>query len=475
MSGAAAPAAGTAGRLLTVVGVAYTALQLLFVGSSFGLGWDETVYASQVSRHGPPLLWTAPRARGVPTIIAPVVHFTTSVPALRLYLAVLSGVGLVLAFRPWLRILSGRVVPLAAALFGTIWIAVFYGPAAMPNLFVALTAVAAAGYLLRSTREPSARLPLAGLTGSLAILSLVRPTDSLYLSVPLAIAAVLPHSPRWRRLGAVAVGIAFGWAAWVAEAFVAFGGLFARLHAASAEDAGGAFHVNLLLYAKTMAGPLECCAGPRPWPHPYLALLWWIALVPLTALGLFAARRRGHLAPLLLAVGMAVALSVQYVFVVSVVGVRHLLPVYALLSLPIAEGANWLVHRPVRRAAVVGGVAAVLVAHLAIQTAVLVANVRTATSARIGYVRVAVELNRLGITPPCAITGSSAPPIAYAAGCGQLRWSSTSVRAAAADPITSVAIAVRRSDPRRIAVMRTWRRHPFLAAPGHPWRILTPP
>src|SRR5580692_8330603 len=79
---------------ILLAGLAFAAAQLLFVSLRMGLSWDETVYVSQVSGHAPAAWFDPARARGVPLIVAPVALLTSSVTALRVYLAVLSGLGL---------------------------------------------------------------------------------------------------------------------------------------------------------------------------------------------------------------------------------------------------------------------------------------------------------------------------------------------------------------------------------------------
>jgi len=53
------------GTLLTaLVATAFTVAQLLLVRPGMGLGWDESVYVSQISPHAPAAFFSAPRARG---------------------------------------------------------------------------------------------------------------------------------------------------------------------------------------------------------------------------------------------------------------------------------------------------------------------------------------------------------------------------------------------------------------------------
>jgi hypothetical protein len=78
-----------ADRPLAAVAAAFTLAQLLLVRPAMGLGWDETVYVSQVSSHAPAAFFSAPRARGISLLVAPVTAWSSSTPLLRVYLDVL--------------------------------------------------------------------------------------------------------------------------------------------------------------------------------------------------------------------------------------------------------------------------------------------------------------------------------------------------------------------------------------------------
>src|SRR5215475_15344817 len=69
-------AAEPAARLLAIIAGAYAAVQLLIINLGMALDWDEVVYVSQFAHHGPAAPFSAPRARGVPLIVAPVVLLT---------------------------------------------------------------------------------------------------------------------------------------------------------------------------------------------------------------------------------------------------------------------------------------------------------------------------------------------------------------------------------------------------------------
>ena len=138
---------GTA--LLVAVGVAFTAAELLFVSPRMGLSWDEVVYVSQVNGHAPAAWFDPARARGVPLLVAPVAALTGSVAVLRVYLSVASGSGLMLALWTWRRLRPAWVLGLAGVLFGGLWVAQYYGPQAMPDVWSALGSLAAVGCFLR--------------------------------------------------------------------------------------------------------------------------------------------------------------------------------------------------------------------------------------------------------------------------------------------------------------------------------------
>src|SRR5213080_1906383 len=144
---AARPSWRSAGEWwLAAVAVAFTLLQLALVRPGMGLGWDEAVYVSQVSTHAPAAFFSAPRARGITLLVAPIASWSSSTALLRVYLAVLSGLGLYWALRAWRGLFPVRVIAAGGALFASLWITLFYGPQAMPNYWVAVGASATVGF-----------------------------------------------------------------------------------------------------------------------------------------------------------------------------------------------------------------------------------------------------------------------------------------------------------------------------------------
>ena len=95
-------------RWLVAVGGAWSVAQLVAVGR-VDLGWDETVYTSQVSAVVPAAYFSAPRARGISWLVAPVAAVSDDPTAIRGYLAVACpGSGWCVAYWPWLRLHARR-------------------------------------------------------------------------------------------------------------------------------------------------------------------------------------------------------------------------------------------------------------------------------------------------------------------------------------------------------------------------------
>lgn len=360
-----------------------------------GIGWDEAVYASQYAAHAPPAVYSAPRAQGMPLLVAPIVAITDDVVVLRIWLTLVSSAALFGAFAVWLRVRNHWVVPLAALLLAGCWLSLFYGNQAMPNLYVALGAVAATGFLLTGT-------PL-GLGASMMLVSLMRPTDALVLAAPLAAYALWQR--RFRELAALAAGLAIGWGQWMAEAAVRFGGVTERLGAAGEHNDTGLTN-TLGEQARALDGPTLCRFGVECGDVSPLLLIWWIAIPLVAGAGLWAARHTAWFRPLALATATAVAMALPYFFYVDYAAPRFLLPVYALLALPVATAA---LLAPIPA---VAGVAA----HLILQGAVAVA-MSSSTRADRDVMNAAAEELRPRIKGPCVIYGQGGAQLGYLLGC----------------------------------------------------------
>ncbi|TQK51769.1 hypothetical protein FBY35_2187 [Streptomyces sp. SLBN-118] len=489
---------------LLTVAVAFTAAQLILVVPGSGLGWDETVYVSQVGGNAPPAYFSAPRARGISYLVAPVASLTASTTAIRVYLALLSGAGLFACLWIWRRLVPVAVLGGAGAVFAGLWITVFYGPQAMPNLWCALGALAAVGWFLRAVPRPGERRAVAGAGCAVAVVVLMRPSDGLWLALPLAAAALLvPGRRRPAVFAAVVIGFLLGAVPWVVEAYAHYGGLGARLHRASEIQGGLGWHLAVDDQVRALDGRSLCRPCDVPWKHP-VAAAWWFALPVLTAGGIWAALRadrdsrepwrsgsppgpRTHRgAAALLATFTAAALSVPYLFLIEYAAPRFLLPAYALLSLPVAECLVFLsvflvtAVRPSLRPVGAGVLALALTGHLAVQYGVLRHMLDVNRSLRAHYSAIATGLHRLGVRPPCMVSGHDAVPIAYYAGCASRQSgghdasiTSDGIVAATHRMPVAVVVAGGNAPP---AYARTWRTTALPHVRGREtYRVYLPP
>lgn len=474
---------GPAGARLWPAAVAavFVVAQLTLVAPGLGLGWDETVYVSQVGRQGPAAFFSAPRARGVTFLAAPVAAVTTSTDALRVWLAVLSGVGLFLALRAWRALLPAPVLALAGALFATLWFTLYYGPQAMPNLWVAYGALAAVGFFLRAARDPGDSRALVGLGVAVGWVALMRPPDAVWLVLPLAGASLLVRA--WRRpvlLCVLAAGALAGGAEWLVEAYVRYGGLAARLRRAGEIQGGLGWYVAVDDHVRALGGRTLCRPCDVPWRHPVTAL-WFLALPLLVAGGVRAAVRTPHRTAVNAAAGTGLVLAVPYLFTVDYAAPRFLLPAYALLALPVAVLLVRLVRlRTAWRPALVGLCALALAGHLLVQYTVLGSVTRRVRSDTVTHARIVAVLRAHGVRPPCVVTGEEAVRLAYRAGCASRQPGGPDAsitpaglaRTALRQPV-AVLLSHGRPAP---AYARGWPSHPLPDLPRRPdFRVLVSP
>jgi hypothetical protein len=417
---------------LVAVAVAYAATVLVRTSMTMPLAWDEAVYASQVAGDVPAAHFSAHRSRGMSLLLAPVATVTAAVPPLRLFLAVLSGVLLYGAFRPWLRIFGAGGVrahaylpAVAAGLFGTLWITVLYGSMAYPNLWLAFALTAGVGLAMRPATGPGTA---GGLLIAFAAASLLRPTDATAVAGLLLAAGLLV--PRWRRplpLAAVAGGVAVGWAAWAVEGYARFGGPQQRWRSgAGAVDEGG-WTWNLHRHLAALDGPYLLCTGPRMCQDVSLAAAaWWLVLPVLLGLGLVAAIRAtpgwqdGPAGPLAATTACGLAAAAPYLLLIDHVAPRFLLPAYSLLAPVAAYGLVWLVdrRRVWARGLATGAVLALLAGHVLVQQDLLgrtrdhQEETTAVTATRAGYLR-----DVAGVATPCLVVGEGALEHGYLLRC----------------------------------------------------------
>ncbi len=415
---------------LAAVGVAFTCAQLLFV-RLHGLSWDEVVYVSQVSGHVPAAPFDPARARGIPLLVAPVALLTSSVTVLRVYLAVASGGALFCCLLAWRRLRPAWMLALAGLLFCGLWVVQYYGPQAMPDEWLAFSALAATGLFLRAVgvadagaaalAEPvrTTRIRLAGLAALTAAAALIRPGDAVFLVGVLVVAAlVVPSWRRWPVLAAVVAGAIAGSAEWIAEAYARFGGPFERLHLASAEQGGFGLRVGVWAELRAVNGPTLCRPCTIGWRYPVLSA-WWLLLPVLVILGILAAQRGGRRGSAILATGCALGLASQYLFGIWYAAPRFLIPAYALAVIPVTDLVAWIIAktRPAERTAMKGLIGVVIAGQLITQHAVLERQDADTVALHKDYGQIAADLKKLGVTGRCLINGAQSIPVAFYAGC----------------------------------------------------------
>lgn len=465
---------------LLAVAFLYAAAQIIAVTTRMKLGWDETVYVSQVSPHVPTAFFSAPRSRGVTLLAAPLVAVTSSFTWLRVYMTALSSIGLVLAYWPWARLLRPVTAALAALLLAGLWMVQFYGNEVMPNLYVAYGAVAAVGWFAHTVRGESRLAPL-WLALSMAFMALMRPGDAVWLA--LALLAAVMFVPRRRLVAPVAVlaGSAAGVAEWVLEAYVRFGGPLRRLRAASLAEGGLGWHpegVRMELHALNDRLLCRPCGGAT-W-HVPAAAAWWPLVPALAAGGLVLAARGRRLGLLTLPAAGGAVLGASYLLFVGYAAPRFLIPAYALLALPIAEllrGAATL-GRGRWRLATAGVVAAGLAIQAGGQQLVLAHMVSDQHRARQDYGAITGRLRGLGVRAPCTLAGEQAPVLAFYAGCRSMQIAGNDAstdRAGLLSQANITRLAVVEHDNPRPGYTRGWLRYTFTTPAGRHWRVFLPP
>jgi hypothetical protein len=468
-----------------LVAILFLSVQLIVVPRPFGFTTDEATYLAMVDPSVPELYWTPSRAWGISVLAAPVAAFSAGLQVIRLYFSGLAGLGLLAAFWPWLRVLHPGVAPLAALLFSTIWFTVYFGPQVMPNLYVALGAVGAVGITLRSACDPAWwRLALTGAAGSLV--ALLRPTDSVLVFGPLFVCALLvPRLRQIRTLCALAVGVLLGLLPWVVEAYSRFGGPLARL--AAAEKAGpkglSIDSSRLSILPRLLDGaPAYCCLeapATNAGPIPVIFTIWLLAGAVIAALGVVVAARRGQLPEVLLVWLPAGLLAAFYTVLPSFTTLRFLLPVFALLSIPVglALVSGLTASRGAGRKAMAALLAAGMVAHLGLMVHTADRVLEQHARSRIKTLQLSDALRPLVDGQPCLVAGVAPRATAYYLGCAVHSGRPkpyTPRRVQEAQSAGHIVLWVLHRPPRADTTIGSWQK---VAIPGMPpgWQVYLPP
>ena len=401
------------------VSFAAFAAQLLLTSPSRAWSWDEAIYLSQVTPGSPALPFVASRARGITAIVAPLSALGAPGWLIRVGLAAASSIVMALMFRLWVRPL-GFGAPVGAFLFAASWPALLYGSEVMPNLWSALFGVGMTACLVRIAMAPNggSRGSVAGLAVLAGLMAFVRPPDALVLALALAIVLLAADRDRWRSLPPMFLGVAAGWTPWIVEMSVRFGGPTDALRQARDVSHLGGHGSGVGQHLALVDGPL---LGPIPstgsrWP----GCCGGGVLSILTLVAVILERRGNRAAAVRLAAAGGLALACAYVFLISGLAPRFLLPALALLSISTGCGVDAL-----RRAGDPGRVAAAAVALCIVGWAVWqagtlrrVEHVAATQRAETEAVGDSIAESSHRARAACVVASTdSYPQVAFAAGC----------------------------------------------------------
>jgi hypothetical protein len=415
----------TARRLIVVIGLASLIAQLLVFSLDRAPSWDESIYLSQVTPGAAPLPFVPSRARGITFLATPVLQLGGSLAQLRLFLAIASVLLLIVAFRSWVPIV-GFGAAAAAVLFAGAWPTLFYGSELMPNLWVALIAVAATAVLARRLAVGEGRYDelLAG--GLVAIAALIRPLDAVVLTAALILLPIAVRRATVSWVALLVLGLAAGWAPWLVEMTARFGSPGGAFAAAARLGHTGQWSLfeNARQYLALSDGP---SIGPVPRPDiPISGALWLLGLLILVGLGIVAANRRNLLPALVVPTATGFALAAEYIVFTDAQAPRFLLPALSLLTIPAGLGLVSIVTRvrDCERVESVRFVAGAVTAIVVIAWVVVQLGIATKVEAgvveqRASAERAGLRVRRLSGGEPCHVYAEgSFPIVGFAARCG---------------------------------------------------------
>jgi hypothetical protein len=197
-------------------------------------------------------------------------------------------------------------------------VTLFYGPQAMPNYWVAVGALAGVGCFLRAQADRFDRAALWGVAVNAALMAWMRPTDAVWVSLPL-LALTVGVRRRWRHvrlLLALGAGLVAGAGEWIAEAYVSYGGLAQRLSDGSHIEGGLGWHIAVGDQLRSLGGRVLCrpCTGPIP---GVAVTAWWYVLPLATVLGLVVAVKGRRAAVTLVPLACATTAAIPYLFMIG--------------------------------------------------------------------------------------------------------------------------------------------------------------
>jgi hypothetical protein len=382
------------------------------------LGADEITYIAQTSTHSSAVMLPPVHGRAAALLAAPVTMLTTSLVAVRIWMAVLSGIGLFLALLAWRGIRPAWVLAVAGFVLASLSITQLSGVQIYPDWWTGVGLLAVTGLFLQVvTGRMTGRVVLTLIGAAVFFIVLLRPQNIAFVLGPLIVAAVLV--PAWRNRGvitAIAVGIVLGLAEWIGEAYALYGGLVNRMSLAEQEPPKLGLYYSLGYQLRVLNGPWYCLPGEcHGVDFPWMAI-WWLALLAVVVLGIAVARRAVGLASSSALAAITGAWVIAcYALFVPFAAPRYFLPAFALLAINAADGIAWLTAVRRLRVAAIFLACAFLLSGAITQRIVLRGEIRVQDRERADYISHASHLRAEGVRPPCII---ESPSVAYYAGCG---------------------------------------------------------
>jgi hypothetical protein len=379
-------------------------------------GTDEITYIARTSMLANSVSLPPVHGQGAGLLAAPATLLTESLTAIRVWMSVLSAVGLFLAMLCWRRLRPGWVLGIAGVIFGGLAISQNSGVQIYPDWWGALGVLALTGLLLHAVQGTMRdRVTLPSIAVASLLIVLMRPQNVIFIMGPAISAVVLVRA--WRRpkvLLAMGIGIAFGCLEWVIGGYVWYGGLANRIHLAGQEPPAFGLYFSFGTQAKVLNGPWYCIppTGCQGWDMPG-ETVWWVAFLAITVLGLWVVWRTSARASSVLAAVTAVWVIALYGLLVPFGAPRYIAPSLALMSILAADGVAWLVTKARWHRTGIVVACVFLLAGLISQRFVLQREAAQQAIGR-GYETDAGLIKQFGIKPPCAM---DSPADAYYVGC----------------------------------------------------------
>ncbi len=400
-----------------IVSVAFLAAELTPPLLRMPLGADEITYIARTSVHASGVSLPPVHGQGAGLLAAPVTLFTMSLTAIRIWMSVLSAVGLFLAVLCWRGLRSMRVLALAELVLVSLAITQNSGVQIYPDWWGAIGLLALTGLFLHAvngTMRDRVVLPLIAVASLLIIL--MRPQNLVFLMGPAIIAWLVVR--RWQNfkvMAAMVIGSVLGAVEWTIGGYLWFGGFFGRVHLAGGEPPSLRLYMALGTQLRFLNGPWYCGSskGCTSWAVP-LETPWWLAFLAIAILGLWVGWHRSEMkASSVLAAATALWVFLLYAFLVPFGAPRYLLPSFALMAILIADGIVWAVtESPWRRLAAVA--ACLFLVGGIISQRVIVQHEAANQDAGRQFQAQAAALEKIGVHPPCVLEN---PSVAYYIGC----------------------------------------------------------